>query len=1310
MKQKLLNRLFLLTLLAWGGVILNPAWGETYTELFKIGSGQVVNGTSYKAHEGTVDDRGYIITFGGNNKSVGTNSSNRSSCNLTSYSKYAVSPVTTSSTASVFACTTEISDVAKISYTFLGGSNQTSTNVYLLYSDDNETFSQVSLVSGTQGAAILNNTAYTFDKKTGYFALLFVATNTSGNWRIDDVYIHFYKEDTPAYTITAKSNDDSYGTVSLSGSVITATPAAGYTYADPAYTVSPDNSATVAKNGDEFTVTPSDNTTVTINFEAIPTYTVTLGDDNTTLTEATGNSGVTLPTRSTLNGYAFAGWSETNVSSETTTAPTIIPTNQTYYPTADITLYPVYTKTETSSAAQDVTKSVSISDYATDHSWSNGTQYTSVSLDENVTATASNSSGSNTGKYYTNGNDWRFYQNETAKLTITTTNGTLKSATLTFSVGNTGQLTYNSSAVTSGTAVSLSGTSAEFIVGNSGSESNGQVKFTEISVTYTSASTSTTYYWSSPVAAAVERPVISVASTFLFSTTATITCATEGATIKYSYDGETWSDYSSALTITETKTIYAKAIKGEDESSVAQVTATKNLAEPTVTVSGDLTLDLDGETNVSAGTLTAAVTYEGEDVAGATVTWSSSDTDIATINASTGAVTIIATGEVTFTATYAGNSDYAEATGTKTVTVVDSNVPGTTAENPYTVAEAINAYTAAGEDLSNIYVTGIVSEIVTAYSSQYGNISYNISVDGETTSTQLQAFRGKSYNGNNFTSADDIQVGDVVVLYGTLTYFNNTTYELTANNQLISLSRKEAAIITVTGGTEFTIDRTKDEEELTLTAIANSGATVVFTVDTENTTIDASNYEFEDDYLLVSGTKGGVIIIKANAPAAGNYKAATEVTITVTVIGEKEDVVFDVEDTNLAYGSTLTLVEDNHFLTDGDVTLTSSNTAVATVSGLTITPVAVGTTTITITAAESTTYKAGSETFTLTVTAPEGTSTAYVAAATTETLDFTNNDWGLPTDYDNTETERTYTNDDYTIKLYGPTTNGFKFGGSYLIMGKSGAYLTLPAFDKAVTQIDVVGKSGASTFVKQNIYVGEAAVSTATTGATGTNTYAIASDYQAAGNIYTLKVTSAHNTQITSIVVHFAAEPLTATLNAYGYATFCSEYPFDFSEATGYSAWQITGISSENVITFSQITGSVKGGQGILLKGEPGATVTLTSANSDNTLGGNLLEGTLAPKYVAAGEYYGLSGNTFVKVNAGTVPAGKALLDADWIEESAGAKAFTFVFEDEADGLKDLKDLKDLRDSNDPIYNLAGQRLSRMQKGINIVNGKKIMK
>ena len=108
-----------------------------------------------------------------------------------------------------------------------------------------------------------------------------------------------------------------------------------------------------------------------------------------------------------------------------------------------------------------------------------------------------------------------------------------------------------------------------------------------------------------------------------------------------------------------------------------------------------------------------------------------------------------------------------------------------------------------------------------------------------------------------------------------------------------------------------------------------------------------------------------------------------------------------------------------------------------------------------------------------------------------------------------------------TVSFTGEGGANFKMNSGYFIMGKSGAYLTFPSYSYDVSKIVVTGRSGASGSVKQNIYVGTTAVSTETTGATGTNTYNIGSSYQAAGTIYKLQVTSEHNTQITKIEVFF---------------------------------------------------------------------------------------------------------------------------------------------------------------------------------------------
>lgn len=114
-----------------------------------------------------------------------------------------------------------------------------------------------------------------------------------------------------------------------------------------------------------------------------------------------------------------------------------------------------------------------------------------------------------------------------------------------------------------------------------------------------------------------------------------------------------------------------------------------------------------------------------------------------------------------------------------------------TKETAYTVEEAIALIDDITSDLTKqVYVKGTVSEIVTEYNDEYGNITYNISSDGSTSSPQFQLYRGKSYDGEKFTSADDIKVGDKVVVYGEMKK-HNSTYEMNAGNQLVALERED---------------------------------------------------------------------------------------------------------------------------------------------------------------------------------------------------------------------------------------------------------------------------------------------------------------------------------------------------------------------------------------------------------------------------------------------------------------------------------------------------------------------------------------
>ena len=78
--------------------------------------------------------------------------------------------------------------------------------------------------------------------------------------------VQLYKK-AASYTITATSNNDSYGTVSVSGTTITATPNDGYRVksGDAGYTVTSGTAVVTNNSDDTFTVTPSSNCTITIN-------------------------------------------------------------------------------------------------------------------------------------------------------------------------------------------------------------------------------------------------------------------------------------------------------------------------------------------------------------------------------------------------------------------------------------------------------------------------------------------------------------------------------------------------------------------------------------------------------------------------------------------------------------------------------------------------------------------------------------------------------------------------------------------------------------------------------------------------------------------------------------------------------------------------------------------------------------------------------------------------------------------------------------------------------------------------------------
>ena len=153
------------------------------------------------------------------------------------------------------------------------------------------------------------------------------------------------------YNVTAVVNNESYGTVSVTGRVITAAPAAGY-YVESAEVIS--GTAAVAVNVNTITVSPESDCTVRVNFAPAPSYTVSfvaMGNSEGSETAYIYEE-ITLPStvNHTQNGWTFIGWADAELV-KTTDKPVFYAPGASYTVTAYATLYALYSRVEEGAGA-----------------------------------------------------------------------------------------------------------------------------------------------------------------------------------------------------------------------------------------------------------------------------------------------------------------------------------------------------------------------------------------------------------------------------------------------------------------------------------------------------------------------------------------------------------------------------------------------------------------------------------------------------------------------------------------------------------------------------------------------------------------------------------------------------------------------------------------------------------------------------------------------------------------------------------------------------------------------------------------------
>ena len=181
---------------------------------------------------------------------------------------------------------------------------------------------------------------------------------------------------------------------------------------------------------------------------------------------------------------------------------------------------------------------------------------------------------------------------------------------------------------------------------------------------------------------------------------------------------------------------------------------------------------------------------------------------------------------------------------------------------------------------------------------------------------------------------------------------------------------------------------------------------------------------------------------------------------------------------------------------------------------------------------------------------------------------------------------------------------------------------------------------------------------------------------------------------------------LNGPIDASYYATLCVPYDIELSGATAY-----TLTKDGTTLNMSEGMTTVNAGTPVLLVGTAlTATVAVgtnysATASESTALTGSFLE--IAE--FAGGTHYTLGTDDtkvgFFHWDGTTLGANRAYVAGN---TGGNVKGFYLNFDELVDGIKGI-DNGQLTKDDAAIFNLAGQRLSKLQKGVNIVNGKKVL-
>ena len=175
--------------------------------------------------------------------------------------------------------------------------------------------------------------------------------------------------------------------------------------------------------------------------------------------------------------------------------------------------------------------------------------------------------------------------------------------------------------------------------------------------------------------------------------------------------------------------------------------------------------------------------------------------------------------------------------------------------------------------------------------------------------------------------------------------------------------------------------------------------------------------------------------------------------------------------------------------------------------------------------------------------------------------------------------------------------------------------------------------------------------------------------------------------------------------------------PFDYDIPSGWEVRELTDVtgSGESASMKFSAASSIEAGKPYIVKPTEDVTsFTVTNKefvaeSTDVTIDDVVtMVGNLNQTSIERGSFYINTSSQLMKLTA-TSATLKGFRAYFTVADDNGVKALTFDFDDDATGISLMEEGRSKMEDG-AIYNVAGQRISKMQKGINIVNGKKILK